>query len=58
MCLEAFDLERYDPLKGFRDYVMDLVGVHYVRNIGEGVRGGASEDPEVCWHDPRDGDVR
>ena len=39
---------------------MGFIGVHFVRYVRKGVWGGANEDSEVGWHDPKDcyvGDV-
>lgn len=57
MCGKTFDLEGQKALEGVGEYVVGLVGVDLVRNVDEGVRGGTSEDPEICGHDPRDCDV-
>ena len=52
-CRKAFDLERQSSFEGIRDYVVCLVGVHFVRNVREGMRGGACKNSEADWHDPK-----
>ena len=36
---------------------MGFVGVDFVRNVCEGIWGGASEDSKIGWHDQRDCNV-
>jgi len=51
MCRETLYLQSDEAFESFRDYVMGLIGVDFVRNICKGIWGRTSEDSEIAWHD-------
>jgi hypothetical protein len=51
---KTFDLERQRALKDVGGYVVDLVGVHFVRNIHKGVRRGTGKSSKSGRHHPTD----
>jgi hypothetical protein len=54
---KTFDLEREGAFEGIGRYTVDFIGVDFVGDVHKGRRGGSSENSEVGWHDPSDGDV-
>ena len=47
---ETFDEERESAFEGIGVYVVDLFGVHFIRNVHKGMRRGTSENSEVGRH--------